>query len=68
MGCFLRKDVDVSLQHLFLTILVVCLHMWTEQATVILMATKIQIIISNGVNPILSSDTVTVILSSSLTV
>ena len=38
--------------------------MWTEQATVILMPTKIQIIMSNGVNPILPSDTVTVTLLS----
>ena len=34
------------------TVLVVCLHIWAEQATVILKPTKIQIIMSSSVNPI----------------
>ena len=36
-----------------LTVLVVCLHIQAEQTTIILMPTKIQIIMSNSVNPIL---------------
>ena len=36
-----------------LTILVAHLHIWAEQATIILMPTKIQIIMSNNVNLIL---------------
>ena len=36
-----------------LTVLVTYLHMWAEQATIILMPTKIKIIMSSSVNPIL---------------
>ena len=36
-----------------LTILVACLHTLAEQATIILLPTKIQMIMSNSVNPIL---------------
>ena len=36
-----------------LTVLVACLYIWAEQATIILMPTKVQIIMSSSVNPIL---------------
>ena len=37
----------------FLTILFALLHIWAEQTTIILTPTKIQITVSNNVNPIL---------------
>ena len=46
-----------------LTVIVVRLHIWAEQATIILMSPKVEIIISNSVNPILLRPVLGIVLA-----
>ena len=46
-----------------LTISVACLHIWVKQAAIILMLTKMQIIMSSNVDPILLRPVLKIVLA-----